>query len=98
MTCSSARWIFGPAIALAMTLALPAQATTVIAVPLERMTQESEVIVHARVGAQQVTWDAGHQRILTLTTILIITQSLKSPTIRLRTVIRQPISLDHFQK
>jgi len=67
-----APWISGLAIAAAASLALPAQATTVIAVPLERMTDESEVIVHARVGTQQVTWDEHHARILTLTTIEVI--------------------------
>ncbi|MFH1811838.1 MAG: hypothetical protein ABIJ09_24080 [Pseudomonadota bacterium] len=48
------------------------QATTVLAVPLEQMTAEAEVVVHARVGAQQVTWDQDHTRILTLTSIEVI--------------------------
>jgi hypothetical protein len=72
MKCLTNRCAAWTALAVMAALALPARATTVVAVPLERMTDEAEVIVHARVGAQQVTWDEGHRRILTLTTIEVI--------------------------
>lgn len=49
-----------------------AKATRVMAVPLKQMTEESQVVVHARVGQQQVRWDKNHSRILTLTTIEVI--------------------------
>ena len=49
-----------------------AQATTVINVPLDQMTRESTVIVHARVEAQQVVQEAGTDRILTLTAIELL--------------------------
>ena len=50
----------------------PAAATQVFYVPMEKMAVESEVIVHARVVAQRVTWDDAHARILTLTTIEVL--------------------------
>ena len=53
-------------------LAAPVLATQVYAVGLEQMTAESDVVVHARVGAQQVTWDKDHRRVLTLTSIEVI--------------------------
>ncbi len=69
------RWL--PALAIATALAAtPARATTVFHVPLDEMTAQSDVVLHARVGDQQVTWDKEHRRVLTLTRIEII-ESLK---------------------
>lgn len=67
-----ARVLAVSALGASMTIAAPAAATVVQAVPLERMTHESDVIVHARVGGQQVTWDKDHRRVLTLTTIEVL--------------------------
>lgn len=49
-----------------------ALATRVMAIPLEQMAQDSDVVVYARVGSQQVQWDKTHSRVLTLTTIEVI--------------------------
>ena len=49
-----------------------AQATTVINVPLEQMAQESTVIFHGRVEAQQVVPEAGTDRVLTLTAVEVL--------------------------
>ncbi len=57
---------------LTLLLSKQAQATRVVSIPLEQMTQESDVVVYARVGTQQVRWDETHSRILTLTTIEVI--------------------------
>lgn len=56
----------------AAVLVTPTRATVVMQVPLERMAQEADVIVHARVGAQQVRWAEGRARILTLTDIEVL--------------------------
>jgi hypothetical protein len=56
-----------------------AQATLAVPVSLEQMTRESEVIVHARVLDQRVTWSDDHARILTLTRIQTL-QGLKGAT------------------
>jgi len=64
--------LFLCAAGLGMLLATPATATLVQVVGLEQMARESDVVVHARVGAQQVTWDKDHQRVLTLTSIEVL--------------------------
>ena len=59
------------AVALAvMGLARSALATVVVIHPLDEMTARSDVVVHARVGAQQVVRDKG--RLITLTEIEVI--------------------------
>ncbi|MBN2360168.1 MAG: hypothetical protein JXR83_12020 [Deltaproteobacteria bacterium] len=60
------------AVAIGLLAAAPAAATQVFAVGLEQMAAESDVVVRARAGAQQVTWDKDRRRVLTLTTIEVI--------------------------
>jgi len=66
------RWTYLALSCAVALVATAAQATMVVAVPQQRMTREAEVIVHARVGDQRVTWDEKRVRVLTITTIEVI--------------------------
>ena len=53
-------------------LSTEVQATRVMAIPLKQMAIDSDIVVYARVGHQQLQWDKTHSRVLTLTTIEVI--------------------------
>ncbi len=65
-----------------------AAATLVVPVGLPQMTREAEVIVHAEVLGQQVTWSKDRARILTLTELKVI-EPLKGVAKHERLVVYQ---------
>jgi hypothetical protein len=53
-------------------MAAIASATVVLPVSMQQMAMESDVVIHARVSGQQVSWDERHVRVLTLTSVDVI--------------------------
>ena len=61
-------------------ICVTANATQVISITTEKMSQQAEVIIHGRVLGQKVHWDKTHTRILTLSQIEII-EKIKGPAL-----------------
>lgn len=70
-------------------LAIPAQASTVIAESIEEMAVASPLVVHARVVAAQSGWDAAHRRLWTWTE-LEVREPIKGAGVGTTILVKQP--------
>jgi hypothetical protein len=73
---------------LLLVAALPALGAVVLQQSIEEMTRASTLVVRGRVGQQQVSWDADHQRIETFTEIQV--SELLKGSGKKTLVVRQP--------
>ncbi len=76
------------AMGLVAVLATSAQATTVLALDLPRLTHASDAVVHAKVERVEARWSTDHSRIVT-DVELVVVEPLKG-TPGARVVLRQP--------